>query len=450
MRVHLGGRRRRTTATVIVIVGLVLGGCAWQHPRSDLGATGSNPFETTIAAANVGSLAEQFRLPSSQTTDAPVVVVARGHAYVGGSDSVPGTAVRVFDAIGATGCSGTPRTCTPQWSLDGGGTPDVYGTTLYRGGNAYDADGVTNCSGAPKVCGKVWQEGIGSAPPGPTDPARLHFEMHESFSGSLASEEWSVYGYDTTCPPIPADCPLRWAHSIGGGRAGAPPGGPVVEGTRVFASYRAVNQTTGTIYAFDGTHGSAPLLWSASTTGGVRAVGEGVLVAAGPVYVGSIGVGSQLVMFDAAGAANCSGSPAVCTPLWFTDTWQGSGFEQAPAIANGVLYRTTGGRLAAYDLHGNGPCTGALKVCTPLWDASSTADFTAPTVAGGLVFVGDATGTIRAYDAHGANGCSATTRHCAPLWTASVGVATGPPVVSGGRVYVPAVDGVVHVFALPS
>lgn len=434
----------RRTIGLFAAVMVVLAGCGWAHPRFDTGKTGANPFETTISAANVASLSRQF-VAGSTPDVIPSFVVARGHL------SVSGPQIRVFDAAGVDGCTtGTPRLCSPQWTLDGGGSPDVYDGTLYRGGNAYDADGHVNCSGTPKVCTQVWQEGVGDAPPGPTDPAKLHLQGHKSYSGPGGSETVSLYGYDTACPPAPADCPLRWAGALGGGgKAGGAIGGPVVEGGRVFGSYRPVTSQTGTLFAFDGTDGTAPVLWTASTAGGVYAVGEGVVLTVNPVYIGSIDVGSQLVAYDAAGVTNCSGSPVVCQPLWFSDVWTGGGSEAPPAIVNGTVYRAVGDQLRAYDLHGNTNCSGVPKVCQKLWVGGTGAGINAPAVAGGLVFASDATGHVKAFDAAGFTGCSATTRVCGPLWDANVGGAVGAPEVAGGRVYVPAVDGNVHVFGLP-
>ncbi|MBV8951697.1 MAG: PQQ-binding-like beta-propeller repeat protein, partial [Actinobacteria bacterium] len=63
------------------------------------------------------------------------------------------------DVNGTTGCSGTPKTCSPLWAYN---TPSsVIGAAVANGvlwvtsANqllAFDATGNLNCSGTPKVC----------------------------------------------------------------------------------------------------------------------------------------------------------------------------------------------------------------------------------------------------------------------------------------------------------
>jgi outer membrane protein assembly factor BamB len=430
-------------ALVVATVALVLAGCAWARPRFDPANTGHNGFEPRISAGNVAQLTEQYVAPSATTTGIPAFVSARGHLFVGGNP------IRAFDVAGVDGCSGaSPRACTPQWKLDTFGAPDVIGKALYAGLIAYDADGATNCGGTPKTCTRVWNEGVGSVPAGPTNPDAMHFDF---FRGFLAhgGEYVGLTAYDTPCPPIPADCPLRWgtgSDALGGGANGGVLDGPAVADTRVFAAYSPVGQPA-TLRAFDGTAGSAPQLWSATLDG---AGGTGIAVAEGVLVVGSnASGGSKLEGFDAAGVVSCSGVPKTCQPLWVTDAVVGGG-DSAPAIANGVVYRAVGSQLRAYDLHGATGCTGTPKVCTPLWSAEVGAGVSAPAVANGLVYVAAGTGTVRAYDAAGVASCSTTTHVCTPLWTASVGSAAGPVAVGDGHVLVGTVDGRVHAFGVPA
>jgi hypothetical protein len=426
-------------ALVVATVAMVLAGCAWARPRFDAGNTGNNSFETKISAANVAQLTREFVAASTTLDIIPKFVVARGHLYVSGST------IRTYDASGVAGCTtGSPRLCSPQWSLDTFGEPDVIGTTLYRGLNAYDADGTKNCAGAPKVCTQVWQEGVGSAPFGPTNPDALHFTGHRNFSPH-GGEELYLDAYDTPCAPAPADCPLRWSNGLGGGANGGVFDEPAVGGGRVFAAYSPVGANA-TIRAFDGTTGSAPLLWSATLDG---VGGVGIAVSEGVVVIGvQTPSGAKLEAFDAAGTVNCSGVPKTCQPLWVSDPWTGAGFDAPPAIANGRVYRAVGSQLRSYDLHGSTNCSGEPKVCNKLWVAQVGTGVRAPAVANGLVYVSAADGTVQAYDAAGVTDCSATTRVCSALWDTNVGGSVGPVEVAGGRVYVGAVDGNVHVYGL--
>ncbi len=75
-------------------------------------------------------------------------------------------ALEAFDANGVSGCSGTPKTCTPLWQ-SGDTYPGVQSPTiangiafvpLFGGGNvvAFDANGSSNCSGSPRICSPLW------------------------------------------------------------------------------------------------------------------------------------------------------------------------------------------------------------------------------------------------------------------------------------------------------
>ena len=85
--------------------------------------------------------------------------VANGVVYTASYDGK----LYAFDEAGVTGCGGSPKVCAPLWTANVGiGTgsftsPAVVGGVLYIGGGdgnlyAFDAAGVTGCSGSPKVC----------------------------------------------------------------------------------------------------------------------------------------------------------------------------------------------------------------------------------------------------------------------------------------------------------
>jgi outer membrane protein assembly factor BamB len=89
--------------------------------------------------------------------------VAGGVVYVGAYDNK----LYAFDAGGVTGCSGVPKTCAPLWT---GATqaliiasPAVANGLVFIGSEAtdqsvyaFDAAGVTGCSGTPKTCTPLW------------------------------------------------------------------------------------------------------------------------------------------------------------------------------------------------------------------------------------------------------------------------------------------------------
>lgn len=433
--------RRVLIVATVVLLAAMLAGCAWARPRSDAANTGNNAFESRISPANVAQLTQKFVAASTTTNVIPKFVVARGHLYVSGSS------IRAYDASGLAGCSSaSPRVCSPQWSLDTFGEPDVIGATLYSGLIAYDADGTTNCAGAPKVCNRVWQEAVGSTPVGPTNPDALHFSFRPILFPH-GGESLSLDAYGTPCAPAPADCPLLWStgSGFGSGASGGIFDGPAVGGGRVFAAYSPVGANA-TLHALDATTGSAPQLWSATLDG---VGGVGIAVSDGVVVIGvQTPSGAKLEAFDAAGTVNCSGVPKTCQPLWVSDPWTGAGFDAPPAIANGRVYRAVGSQLRAYDLHGSASCSGAPKVCTQLWVAPVGTGVRAPAVANGLVYVSAAGGNVQAYDAAGSTSCSATSHVCSALWDTNLGESIGPVEVSAGVVYVGAVDGTVHAFGV--
>ncbi|MGZ4759134.1 MAG: outer membrane protein assembly factor BamB family protein, partial [Acidimicrobiales bacterium] len=95
--------------------------------------------------------------------------VSNGIVYVA---NVAG-ALRAFDATGATGCSGSPKVCTPLWtyapSVSGyvvtgspaGANGVVYTVTPDSNFHALDAAGSIGCSGTPKTCSPQWSTNPG-------------------------------------------------------------------------------------------------------------------------------------------------------------------------------------------------------------------------------------------------------------------------------------------------
>src|SRR5215813_6770678 len=91
----------------------LLSGCGWSSMRSDAAHTGHELGETKIGTSNVASLHNAWTIES----DKPFVglspiapVVAGGRLYAAAPD-----AIKVYDAAGVNGCSGSPKTCQPLW-----------------------------------------------------------------------------------------------------------------------------------------------------------------------------------------------------------------------------------------------------------------------------------------------------------------------------------------------
>lgn len=140
-------------------------------------------------------------VPGGPNTDLGNVAVANGRVY---TEDFQGT-VRVFDALGAEGCSGTPATCSPVWTAVAGNEYQfgvvtsfaVDGDRLYTAHGYYgqkrlavfDAKGQDGCAGTPRVCEPLWTaqatgtisvtndvlvvDGLNGSAVGNSDPVRI-------------------------------------------------------------------------------------------------------------------------------------------------------------------------------------------------------------------------------------------------------------------------------------
>lgn len=170
------------------------------------------------------------------------------------------------------------------------------------------------------------------------------------------------------------------------------------------------------------------------------------VVAGGRLYVGEGGFPRAEVrysVFDAAGQASCSGAPKVCRPLWQVALIGGNS-PATPAVANGFLYVNFDvGVLQAFDV---AACEAGPQ-CAPVWGADAAGT---PVVSGGVVYASrfDSVG-ISAYDAAGTTNCAVRpggTRFCEPLWTTSTDSPVGTVAVAGGVAYVSSRDGTLYAY----
>ena len=375
---------------------------SWPKFHYDLNNSGDNPDETTIGTGNVSSLVQKWSGATSGSV-ASSAAVANGVLYVGSTDDK----LYAFDAAGATGCSGNPKTCSPLWTATTGGrifsSPDVANGVVYAGTEddklyAFDAAGVTGCSGSPKTCTPLWTGTTGNQ----------IFDSSPAVAGGevyVASTDGKVYAFDaagvTNCSGTPTTCTPLW------------------------------------------------------TSNPIGAIDTSPTVAGGVLYIGEF---KTLYAFDAAGVTNCfSGTPTMCSPLWTAATG-GSIQHSSPAVANGVVYVGADDQyLYAFDAAGVTNCTGSgfSKTCSPLWKgviASGTLFESSPAVANGVVYIGGGDGMLYAFDAAGATNCTAgSPPTCPALWT---GTTTANPIesspaVAGGVVYVGSDDQNLYGFGLP-
>lgn len=472
-------RRKVVGAVFAMLLVVALTGCEtpWRSGRFDSRSTGFNPVEKVITRDNVGSLAllatadvpehvEPWSQPivaggsvylagldglvvysadaSVGCTGEPMVCVPRwlapdddhlthsvptiadGKVFVAARDpNMMGTSgsIRVFDAAGEIGCTGTPRVCEPLWTAPVGGVTSllvsdhrVFVVERRNRIAVLDADGMANCSGTPKVCEPLWTTspistgGTFYQPNAPTAAAGVVVVM-DNFG--------ALHAYDaqgaTNCSGSPLVCGPLWNA----------PG-----------------------YRWTGLDYPTNLTWTAPVIVGDQVIGY----RSGPY-------GTTLVAaFDLQGAEGCSGAPKVCAPLWSTLV-TGDAVDAEVTAAHGSVFVLTegsvanhGSRLTAIADDGAG-CAGVPMMCPVQWQheipsGSPTATRqAAPIVANGLLYVPTYAG-LRVFNAHPlspARDWTASPGECtgvsgAPLTCQPVATIEGPAVernavISDGRLY---------------
>jgi hypothetical protein len=415
----------------VVAIALATAGCNvdWQQLGFDAAHSGSSS-DTSVSASSLANFDARWSSETSGVfggTSGPVVAGGVTYWSAGYVDAFDRTGKELWSAQNAF-FAGTP-------AIDGG---HVYATELLGGNlDVFDAAGNTNCTGpAPKTCTPLW-----TAPVSASQDARaaVFYNYNGLVYGTSATGGiWAVDGGGMLgCGGTPKTC-----HAL-------------MTGTTDSSNSSDVTLANGLVYivsgsdldVFDATGhqncsgypATCTPLWRG--TGFAASSGTPIrpTVADGTVYV--TGDDGTIAAFDAAGAQNCSGTPAVCSPLWKTQTL-GLG---AATVAHGLLYAgSTDGNVYVFDAGGQQQCAGTPTVCAPLWHAAAGARLStaAPTVANGLLYVGGGTLTnsaqisdVYAFDAAGATSCSGVPKSCSPLWSRPLkGGALDQVVVSDGLI----------------
>lgn len=335
-------------------------------------------------------------------------------------------------------------------SYPGASTPPVVaGGVLYSlttGGilQAFDANGSTNCSGSPTVCTPLWTTGTSVR-------AGRSVTVYDGKVYAVGS--WGLRVFDAkgsaNCGGSPKVCAPLWTTGTFTDTGDGSPA--VVNGVVYVTGTRSIHAAPANAYviAYDANGSTnctgtvcSPLWWSTAPLTDVS-YSQALAVANGVVYAttGSVvwsAEANKVVAFDANGSSNCGGSPKVCSPLWSASPPTQLAYS-GPSVGNGTVYVAGyGGTLYAYDAAGTNGCSGSPKTCSPLWTASVGDTRSTAAVANGTVYVNNANGVVRAFDATTATGCSGNPKVCTPLWTYDApGSAGGSPVVANGVVYAP-------------
>ncbi len=329
--------------------------------------------------------------------------VAKGVVYVTTSPmNTTAGSLYAFDANGVTNCSGTPKVCQPLWTAPAGAStapaPTVANGVVYVSsdmGNhdleAFDANGSTNCAGTPKVCQPLW-----TASAGGSIPAVANGVVYVS-SAPFSTIPGTLYAFSangtTNCSGTPTTCVPLWSAAMGTTSTQVPPS-PAVSGGVVYDE-----SADGTLYAFDaggdtncsGTPTTCTPSWTAALSAGPQ-YGSSPAVANGVVYA----TGGNLEAFDANGTTNCAGTPKTCTPLWSYNVTGSVGLS-SPSVANGLVFigsgtgsSSSGSNFMAFDANGKTDCSGTPAVCNPLWTGATTGlQEGSAAVANGKIYVAD-------------------------------------------------------------
>ena len=427
---------RRLVLPVVLVV--VASGC-WSQYRGDSGHSGAQATESVLGVRTVSVLAPAWVGTTAAPVVGPVTVWGAAVFAVSGDGTLS-----AFDAGGGQGCSGTPRTCAPEWTTTVGdllqSPPAVVdGVAYVQGLNAvyaFDAAGTAGCAGTPKRCAPLWRST-------PTGYARSSVTV--AYGTVYATGATGLMAFDasgvTNCAGTPRVCAPLWTGD---------PITPTGDGSPAVAGGTAYVSDGTTLFAYDahgvdgcrGTPRVCAPRWRASGTRTAPAVVGGV------VYLGGGPTGLSAV--DAAGVTNCAGTPKLCAPLWSTTLAASGSAAEPPAVAPGRVDVLIDGTVYAFDAAGVVGCGGAPRVCAPRWRSAPPLPGTggvtgAPTVANGVVYTGGPT-RLRAYDASGIVNCASQPVACDPLWTGPPAAAPwSPPVVLAGSLYAGSTDGV-HAF----
>lgn len=437
---------------------LVAAGCdTWTHYRGgpSLAGVGS---ESAIGLANVGSLTETWRGsgPASSPFDAPVV--SGGRVY---------TTQAVYDVAGGGACSGSPRSCSPAWLLSASTSrapSTVAGGRQYRlpsypDGSlaAFDAAGVDGCTGTPKVCQPVrrW-----SAPAwagttfagGLASPVVVGSTVYAGNTMVAAADVSS----DAGCTGTPPQCPLTWmapdlwplnalavvggrVYSVGNLSSPVAPGKlQVLDAAGVEGCGGGVPKTCQPIWTGDLGPGSGP---QAAAMPPTVVEGRVYAMASWQTTTGVIDTwtaSSVLRVFDAAGVDGCTGSPAVCQPLWSAPLPGNGRMWTGAAVTGGRVYVPVDAGVLVFDAKGVQGCGGTPTTCSPIATlayGSSPGGYSAATVANGVLYVGSNDGLF-AFDAGLVQGCSGAPLVCQPVLHVLGGTSVTTPAVVDGRVHV--------------
>ena len=413
-----------------------------------------------ITVANVNALTPLWQTISRGTYGTQM---ANGSLF---SIDVAATPKRLlaFAADGATGCSGTPRTCSPRWTAPLSMT--LFGVEALHGGYAvegdrvyvvgwtagfsgrwrlevFDAHGEAGCSGVPKTCAPLWTASWGTA--STQGGATLAISGNRVYVSTPSTPDaitvfdaagvtGCTSGTTTTCSPIFSTT--------------APSGG----GPIAVAGNRLVERENFGVQVFD----------AAGIVGCANQICAPQRVIQGPGFPSISGT----TIYGAGGAFDLNtpgGCPFLGCDLTWNTTLAATPLSVPPTVAAGRVYIpetvvvTPTADVEVFDAAGNQSCSGDPRVCTPLFRFVTNSSVQGIAATASLAFISTARtqisdASLMAFDLFGVQGCAGTPGACDPLWRMPLSSELGfpsPPTVTNGLVAVSGDEGGIQVFAIP-
>ena len=430
--------RRSRFGLVLGSILLFTSACTWSTVGYDASRSGFSPHDRKITPANVGSLTERWTAEVGEWASAPVV--GSGRVFVTGLVGSAG-GIHAYDATGTASCSGTdPNRCEPVWSV-----------------------ALSHSCGNPGISKPIFAEGLvwagGASATLPARNACWFYEVGSGFHPETGE---------------PADARVVTSRAA-----------PAASSDGVIFGYRLI-PVVGLVPRIDAwTVLSAKVVNGDSVDFSLPITGSAPAVADGKLYVIHDG---SLNTYDARGEDFCGFQPFIgrtCIPIWSGTLSQAPGWDDMPAVANGLVYvpelngnvdvfdadgcggptcsplwsahagsmhlapvavtastlfaSSDDGHLYAFNANGCGAAT-----CEPIWTGTGSGFLRAPSVAGSVLFAASTDGDLYAFNA---NGCGQAT--CEPLWSTDVGAGiNSAPVISDGRVFVTDTVGTLHAYGL--